>query len=457
MTYNKGLSDSLKMIWNFFASVKLTVALLLSVAATSIIGTIIPQNESPTEYVRAFGDVLYRIFYLLGIFDMYHSWWFQFLLLMLAANVAVCSLKRLPATWKIVSDKNRMVNTSQIRQLSDKEQFRVNLPPERIQEIYLPYVSKKYGYARIEQTDDGYGIYAEKGRWTRLGVYAVHLSVLVLLLGGLIGSIFGFEGFVNIPEGETVDRIHLRNSNRVKLLNFSIHCDDFDVKFYETGAPKEYRSSLTILKNGRAVLKKDIIVNDPLHYDGINIFQSSYGALAPKGVTLNFKSTATGMQYSVSATVGVPVVIPEAGGEFVIKDYRSSYNFRGRNIAEVFLGTLTPRDGQPLQVVLPLRFPEFDRMRKGKWVVSAVDPQYWYYTGLQVTSDPSVGVVYAGFIIMIIGCYITFFMSHQRIFIEVTSRGDFSQITVYGTANKNKLGVNKKVKNISQKLKGLGK
>ncbi|HAY40073.1 MAG TPA: cytochrome c biogenesis protein ResB, partial [Desulfobacteraceae bacterium] len=38
-----------------------------------------------------------------------------------------------------------------------------------------------------------------------------------------------------------------------------------------------------------------------------------------------------------------------------------------------------------------------------------------YYTGLQVTSDPGVWVVYAGFIMMIIGCFITFFMSHQRL------------------------------------------
>jgi len=49
-------------LWNFFTSVKLTVAVLLSLAATSIVGTLIPQNENHAAYVREYGEILYRIF-----------------------------------------------------------------------------------------------------------------------------------------------------------------------------------------------------------------------------------------------------------------------------------------------------------------------------------------------------------------------------------------------------------
>ena len=457
MGNEKGSPDPFNSIWNFFASVKLTVGLLLFLATTSIIGTLIPQNETPVAYVRAFGEVLYRIFYILNVFDMYHSGWFQFLLLMLAANVTVCSIERLSATWQIVFIKKPNVNISQMRRLPDKAQFRVDISSAQAERTYLPYLSKKYRYTRLEKTDNGYGIYGENGRWTRLGVYAVHFSVLVLLLGGLMGSLFGFEGFVNIPEGEMIDRIQLRNTRQAKQLPFSIRCDDFDVQFYESGAPKEFRSRLTILENGQPVLKKDIIVNDPLRYKGINIFQSSYGPLSARGATLNFKSSATGMAYTETATVGKPVAVPEAGGEFLIKEYRNSYQFRGRNIGEVFVGILTPKHGTPVTVILPLRFPDFDRMRKGAWEVSASNPQYRYYTGLQVTNDPSVWIVYTGFITMIIGCYITFFRSHERIFIEVTQGDRQSNILVSGTSNKNKLGMRKKVTIIADKLEGLSK
>ncbi|MBW2621009.1 MAG: cytochrome c biogenesis protein ResB, partial [Deltaproteobacteria bacterium] len=68
---------------------KLTVILLLSLAVTSIVGTIIPQNENPAAYFRAYGEFVYKLFDLLGIFDMYHSWWFQFLLLLLTINIVV--------------------------------------------------------------------------------------------------------------------------------------------------------------------------------------------------------------------------------------------------------------------------------------------------------------------------------------------------------------------------------
>jgi cytochrome c biogenesis protein len=78
-----------------------------------------------------------------------------------------------------------------------------------------------------------------------------------------------------------------------------------------------------------------------------------------------------------------------------------------------------------------------------------------YFTGLQVSQDPGVWVVYAGFILMIIGIYITFFMSHQQICVEVVSRGNESRITVSGTSNKNKLGMQKKVAKLAERLANL--
>lgn len=456
MSEDKRSSDLFRQLWFFFASVKLTVTVLLSLAATSIIGTLIPQNESPADYMRAFGEVLYRIFYILDIFDMYHSWWFQFLLLLLAANVIVCSIERLSATWKIIFTKNPTFNPNQFKRIKETEKYATDCSLEQTQNRYIPYISKLFGYNRTESLDDGYRILAEKGRWTRLGVYIVHLSVLILLTGGLVGSFFGFEGFVNIPEGETVSTITLRNTGQKKSLDFSIRCENFDVQYWDTGAPKKFLSSLTIIEEGKPVFKKDIIMNDPLRYKGINVFQSSYGTLSPKSVTLSFKSRSTGMVYIKTAVKGNPLEIPENGGEFIFQNFRNSFDFRGHDIGEVILGTLKSRDGSNANVVLPVKFPEFDNMRKGKWLISVTDAEYLYYTGLQVTKDPSVWIVYIGFIIMILGCLITFFMSHQRVFVEVIDTGKHRAVLVSGTADRNKLGMNKKIKSIARNLKELG-
>jgi len=338
-------------------------------------------------------------------------------------------------------------------------------------------ISGQFGYTRVEETDKGLCIFAEKWRWTRFGVYIVHFSVILLLLGGLIGSFFGFEGFAIIPEHEKIDSLRIRNTDQVRALGFEVLCDDFNISFYDNGTPKEYRSSLTIIEHGKPVYKKDIIVNDPLRYKGINIFQSSYGKMPsgalqkenihkqdpPEDITLNVVGKESGNAYKIKAVIGKPVDLPEDLGKFVIIEYRKSAEFSGQNIGRAYLGILTPKDKDPVNIVLPLHFPNFDKMRRGAVFISVAEQEtkiftpgeksdQRYYTGLQITKDPGVWVVYTGFIGMIIGIFITFFMSHQRVCIEMVKRGKQSQVIITGTANKNKLAIQNRIKKISEKL-----
>ncbi len=358
-----------------------------------------------------------------------------------------------------------------------KEVFTGKQSPEELSTIYESVISGQFGYTRVEETDKGLCIFAEKWRWTRFGVYIVHFSVILLLLGGLIGSLFGFEGFAIIPEHEKIDSLRIRNTDQVRALGFEVLCDDFNISFYDNGTPKEYRSSLTIIEHGKPVYKKDIIVNDPLRYKGINIFQSSYGKMPsgalqkenihkqdpPEDITLNVVGKESGNAYKIKAVIGKPVDLPEDLGKFVIIEYRKSAEFSGQNIGRAYLGILTPKDKDPVNIVLPLHFPNFDKMRRGAVFISVAEQEtkiftpgeksdQRYYTGLQITKDPGVWVVYTGFIGMIIGIFITFFMSHQRVCIEMVKRGKQSQVIITGTANKNKLAIQNRIKKISEKL-----
>ena len=465
-------ADPFTKIWKFFASVRLTIVLLLTLAATSVIGTLIPQNQSPGDYVKAFGAFLYRLFDVLGLFDLYHSWWFQTLMLMLAVNVLVCSIERLSATWQIIFDRHPKFNISRFRRLQQQEEFSADGPAEKLKTRYQSIISRQFRLLRIEETENGFAIFAEKNRWTRIGVYIVHLSVICMLVGGVFGSIFGWEGFVNLAPGETAQQIQLRNRNQMLQLDFAIRCDDFKVSFYPSGAPEEFRSSLSIVEQGQVVKSQDIIVNDPLHYKGISIFQASYGPLSPRQpdaqvpdeFTLVFTSKATGLIYQKKAALGQTVEIPENLGKFKVDEFRNSYNFRGQDLGAAFVGTFYQSDGAAVEVVLPLQFPSFDKMgpifnksRKDDVLISVSDvkakpAEQRYFTGLQVSRDPGVWVVYSGFILMIVGCYITFFMSHRQICVDVNATGGKCRIMVAGTANKNKLANERKLKKIAQIL-----
>ncbi len=80
-----------------------------------------------------------------------------------------------------------------------------------------------------EKVDGRITFYTEKGRKTRLGVYVVHLSILFMIAGSAIGYYFGFEGFVNIPEGKSITKVLSKDRTEMRDLGFELRCDNFDL------------------------------------------------------------------------------------------------------------------------------------------------------------------------------------------------------------------------------------
>ncbi len=531
MTKKNKTAGSGNPIWQFFTSVKLTVIVLLLLASTSVIGTLIPQNGLEAFYIQKYGEVFYRLFNALDIFDMYNAWWFILLLIFLAINIVICSIDKLQSTWKIIFPKKVTFNLERFRRLKNKETFTYCPSGEKkvghIATDYELLIRKQFGTIMMEKQDAGTVIFGEIGRWTRIGVYVVHISILFMLIGAVIGSVWGYKAFVTIPEGESIQTVPLRGSDKVADLGFSLRCNTFDVSFYDTGQPREFKSNLTITDGGKSITA-DIIVNDPLRYKGLSFYQSSYGTHSAKNVMFKITSSESGMAYSMPMEFGQTIDMPEFGGKFTLHQFVRGYNFRGHNLGEGFVGTLaymddtdhggeekkalTPQsrmekamaamadksdgtrndavdkdpsdgggefnaakmgaeiiDSQPkvnashmhqVEIYIPVKFPTFDKMRRGRFVFEIEDYEKKYYTGLQVTKDPGVWYVYGGFILMIVGCWITFFMSHQQVCIEITKKdgeqknADFT-IHVSGTTNKNSQGMKLKLAKLTRQLKAL--
>ncbi len=249
------------VLWNIFTSVKLTLGLLIALAITSIFGTVIPQQEGAMELAERLSPGLVSILSSLQLFDMYHSLWFRLIIGTLALNLIVCSLDRFPAALKRFQATPKLDRSKPFDDLPPHRSF--NAPGKIDEVLALTAGILKGQYKRIHQkeTDNGVVLYAEKGRSSHLGVYLVHLSVLIILIGSIIGSLFGFEAYVMIPEGATINKVRFRKSQDVRALPFDVRCDRFLVEFYDNGAPKEYRSDLAFVANGKVALQGSLLVN----------------------------------------------------------------------------------------------------------------------------------------------------------------------------------------------------
>ena len=151
MTTKKS-SDLLQSVWDFFCSLKLSISLLIALATTSIIGTVIPQGPQ-MEYLQHIGPTKTKIYSALGFFDMYHSWWFILLLYLLTVNLIACSVKRLPRVWKTISEPNLVLDGALEKSLSLTHDFKMSGDDGSIRERMIAFLKAEFASPVVTEAD----------------------------------------------------------------------------------------------------------------------------------------------------------------------------------------------------------------------------------------------------------------------------------------------------------------
>lgn len=449
---------------------KLAVGIFTVISLTSIIGTIVEQQAAPANNIallaKLFGEgaapAVYTALETTGFTDMFNSWWFLALLFIFATNLVICSLERLPRVWKIVKEPLTPLREEQVAAMTPKHE--VVLPGSIEQALQKTREGlKAIGFKNTVFAEEGNQLCVEKGRYSRLGVYVTHLSILLILIGGVVGMRFGFNGHLNLLEGTSSALAYKMNGQEVPL-GFEIRCEDFEVSFYpDSERPKEYKSVLTILEQGREVLTQEIAVNTPLRYKGITFYQASFGFSPQKDALFKLAVTPTnGARAMVAAKFTQQFKIPGTNLSARIADFSPA-------LAANDSGQLFTFAESMVNPAVRIEFFENNKLKHKQWILKRY-PQTWstpagtiefqdlwgvQYTGLQVRRDPGVWIVYLGCLVMALGLYAAFFMSHRKIWVRLKEEQGRTRLTIVASINKNRAGLDlmleKLIKHLSEK------
>jgi len=430
-------------VWSFFASVKLALFTLVTLAVTSIIGTIIPQKEPLAFYTGKYGEATAKVFQALDIPDMYNSWWFLALLSLLSINLIICSIDRFPNVWKQIKADNLAVPLKRIQKMGQRSSWTSKLShAETVQKIKRQ-TGKKGWKMREREIEEGTLLFAQKGAWSRTGVYLVHASILIIFAGAIVGTLLGFKGSVLIYEGRSTDKIYTFEDGQSIDLGFTVQCDKFDIEYYNNGMPKDYRSNLTVLEKDNVVLQTSIEVNSPMTYKGITFYQSSYEG------TQNFILEVTNLKTKKKESFTVPFQKQtgwkEEGLRFGIINGEQTRQGRITRLKIWFTDELS----QPSSFWMNSNATATIKRKEANYLLSA---KQMYATGLQVAKDPGVWLVYLGCILMLLGLYIAFFLSHKRLWLFVPKE-DQPNVLLAGSANKNRIGFEKEFSELAGQIK----
>ena len=429
--------------WEFFSSVKLALFCFFTLAIASIAGTIIPQNKTPDYYIGKYGEATAEMFRLLNISDMYNSWWFLGILSLFSMNLIICSIDRLPTVWKFVTMDNLATKVNRLEKMTPRIRFGTKQPKQEVVS-QVEQTLKTSGWKPSQgEREGGTLLFAQKTPWVRFGVYIVHLSILVIFAGAIIGTLFGSKGSLMIREGGQSSFYFERGSDERVPLGFDLRVDDFSLTYYETGSPKEYRSELAVIENGKEVLQKSIVVNDPLNYKGYTFYQASYQAVEEYWITLQNQNTGARKIFQARSgqelkwqeagiTLGIVNLLqPDQWGRYRLKIWFSD----GKGEPSVFW-----LDGETVVSVERLDGPY------------AFKSEQVFATGLQVAKDPGVWPVYIGCILMLLGLFVAFFLSHKRLWVYIYEEENKTRILLSGSSNKNKVGFENMFNALVEKL-----
>ncbi len=391
-------------------NLRLAIALLLLIALFSVSGTVIEQGQSLKfyqanypEHPALFGFLTWKVLLTLGLDHVYHTWWFLALLILFGTAITACSFTRQFPALKAAGNWKFYDQPRQFQKLALSAEFE-NQGQNSTSGQILTQLLQKRRYKVFQEKEDT--LYARKGIIGRIGPIIVHVGIITILLGSILGLMTGFTAQEMVQSGNTFQIKNIIDAGPWAAgqipKDWSVRVNRFWINYTTSGGIDQFYSDMSVLNNqGKEVDRKTIFVNQPLRYHGVTLYQTDWGISALRVqfnnspifqipmVQLPTKNQGriwgTWIPTKPDMSEGVSVLTRDLQGMVLI------YDSTGKLIDTVRAGMSAQINGVALKIVD---------------VIGS--------TGLQIKADPGIPMVYTGFALLMLGVVMSYF-SHSQI------------------------------------------
>jgi cytochrome c biogenesis protein len=397
-------------ILRLLADLRFAIFLLLLISFVSIIGTIIEQDQSIEVYKlnypltnKLFGVFSWDLILKLGFDHVYKTWWFVFLIFLFGVSLITCTFIQQVPSLRIARRCQFFRTYKQFSKLKIFKQI------NNISLTQFLFKLKENKYSIFQQKNI---IYCYKGLIGRLAPVIVHFSMILILLGSIVGAINGFKAQETIPKTESFHIQNLLTNGEMSSITKTVlRVNDFWITYNKQNVISQFYSDISFLKeNGSEMYRKTIYVNSPAVYNNNYFYQIDWNLI---GLRLRYNNIE--INQSPLVNVGndtnkiwfswIPTNLDLIDGLTIlinnIQGYVSVYDKSG-----TFLGNLELNEVNYFQVSLSL--------------IDIITS-----TGLQIKMDPGIPFIYSGFGFLMISTLISYITYSQIWIIRSRKKNHF--------------------------------
>lgn len=487
----KKKDSALDKILRLLSSVRFGVTMLGILLVCCIIGMLIMQVnvEGFQKYYQGLSPAQRKIYGLLGLFDIYHAWYFTLMLAVTGLNIVLASIDRFPTAWQYIVKPKLSASpkfiAAQMFNAESKDDERPEALAERVRLAW-----RKHGFrARISEENNRVTVFAQRNTWNRLGAYVVHVALITIFIGGFLTNRYGMGGSMEIRPGKSSNQFTIIQDRiegpreATATLPFQIECRDLQQKLIrpEGGLGSEntidWLSYITI-KDGN--VERDLLVhlNNVGDYRGYRFFQSQFLPVGnARTIKVSFEHVNGGEPVVVEIARNGSVDVPGIGNvryvgfypdfEVTEQGFATASRDYNKPVAQL---EITGPDGKRMPALAfgPQAAEEYlDKAaggtQKGVENKLLVDGNRVLLKDFEKVSlthtltiqyDPGRTPVYIGFTLLVIALCGVFFFSHQRMWAVIEPSGSGSKVYFGGNTNRNRPAFEARFNSLVQSVTG---